>query len=402
MAAVAPIWLSGAPGAGRTQEGTMTTVTQTRVAETPVAPVDTPAEPVETAAELVGRIFAAGVAAADLFTIQLGLELGLYRALDEQGPADSATLAARTGLAERYVREWLQGQTTTGLTTADGPDVRTARFALADGVREVLLDPQVPTHLAPIAACIATVGAVLPRVADAFRTGGGVPYRDYPQGHVIQAALNRPAYEHDLVSTWLPAMPDVAARLADTAHPVHVGDLGCGAGWSSIALATAYPHITVEGIDNDEASIELARANAREHGVDDRVAFTVADLGADGASGEGRYDLIVVFECLHDLPRPVEALANARRWLRPGGAVIVMDENAAESLTSPGDEVERFFAQCSVLWCLPQGMVGPDPEPAGTLLRPDTMRALAARAGFADVTVLDIEHPFWRFYRLHP
>ena len=365
--------------------------------------IETPVEsPVDAAGELVSRIFAAGVAAADLFTIQLGLELGLYRALDDQGPADSATLAARTNLAERYVREWLQGQTTTGLTTADGPDVTTARFALAPGVREVLLDCLAATHIAPIATCMATIGAVLPRVADAFRTGGGVPYQDYPQGHVIQAALNRPAYTHDLVATWLPAIPDVAARLADAAHPVHIGDLGCGAGWSAITLAAAYPHITVEGVDNDEASIDLARANAREHGVDDRVAFTVADLGAVDAGGEGRYDLILVFECLHDLPRPAEALANARRWLRPDGAVIVMDENAAESLAAPGDEVERFFAQCSVLWCLPQGMVGADPEPAGTLLRPDALRALAVRAGFVDVTVLDIDHPFWRFYRLHP
>ena len=364
--------------------------------------IESPTAPAEAAGELVGRIFAAGVAAADLFTVHLGLELGLYRALDEQGPADSATLAAHTGLAERYVREWLQGQTTTGFTTADGPDVATARFALAPGVREVLLDPLAATHLAPMAMCIAAVGSVLPRVADAFRTGGAVPYRDYPQGHLIQAALSRPSFRHDLVATWLPAIPDVAARLADAAHPVHIGDLGCGAGWSAITLATAFPHITVEGLDNDEASIELARANAREQGVDDRVAFTVADLGSADAGGEDRYDLIVVFECVHDLPRPVEALANARRWLRPGGAVIVMDENVAESLAAPGDEVERFYAQSSVLWCLPQGMVGDDPEPYGALLRPDALRALAARAGFADVTVLDIEHPFWRFYRLHP
>ena len=207
-------------------------------------------------------------------------------------------------------------------------------------------------------------------MADAFRTGGPVAYQDYPGGHVMQAAMNRPAYTHDLVAGWLPAMPDVAARLADATRPVHVGDLGCGGGWSSIALATAYPHITVEGVDNDEASIDLARANARDHGVADRVAFTVADIAAPDPGDEARYDVIFVFECLHDLPRPVEALANARRWLRPGGAMIVMDENAAESLAAPGDEVERFFAQCSVLWCLPQGMVGPDPEPVGTLLRP--------------------------------
>lgn len=359
----------------------------------------------ETAAAveaLAGRIFTAGVAAADLYTIQLGVQLGLYAALDAHGPLDSVKLAARTGLAERYVREWLQGQTTTGLTTADGTDVRTARFTLASGVRDVLLEPLAPTYLAPLAGAIAATGAVLPRLVEAFRSGAGVPYGDYPGGHLIQAAFNRPAFTSDLVSQWLPAIPDVAARLVDANRPAHVGDLGCGAGWSAIALATAYPHITVEGVDNDQPSIELARRNAAEARVTERVSFTVADLGALDADRGARYDVAFLFECLHDLPRPVEALANARRWLRPGGTLIVMDERAAEALTANGDDVERFFAQISPLWCLPQGLVGPNPEPVGTLLRPAALVELARRAGFGAVTVLDIEHPFWRFYRMQP
>jgi SAM-dependent methyltransferase len=243
---------------------------------------------------------------------------------------------------------------------------------------------------------------VLPRLAEAFRTGAGVPYGDYPDGVTIQGAFNRPAYTHDLVASWLPAMPDVAARLADAARPAHVGDLGCGAGWSAIALARAFPHITVEGVDNDPASIELARTLTADHGVASRVNFTVADLSTPDVDGGDRYDVAFLFECLHDLPRPVEALTNARRWLRPGGTLVVMDERAAETLAAPGDDVERFLAQMSPLWCLPQGMVGDDPEPVGTLLRPTKLRELAARAGFAEVTVFDIEHPFWRFYRLHP
>jgi SAM-dependent methyltransferase len=359
----------------------------------------TTVNPVE---ELAGRLFTAGVQAADMFTVHLGVELGLYRAINEHGALDATTLAARTGLAERYVREWLQGQATTGLLVPDGDDVTTARFGLAPGVRETLLDPTSPTHLAPLAAAIATVGVVLPRLADAFRTGAGVPYAEYPHGFQIQGAFNRAAFINDLVDAWLPAIPDVAARLSDRTRPAHVGDLGCGAGWSAITLARAYPHITVEGVDNDQPSIDLARAHAAEHGVSDRVSFTVEDLGVPDVSGGARYDVAFLFECLHDLPRPVEALTNARRWLRRGGTLIVMDERAAETLTVPGDEVERFLAQISPLWCLPQGLVGDDPEPVGTLLRPAKLRELAARAGFAEATVLDIEHPFWRFYRLYP
>lgn len=365
----------------------------------PATSAAVPADAVET---LVGRIFSAGVGAADLYTIHLGVELGLYAALDTHGPLDSAALAGRTDLAERYVREWLQGQTTTGLTTADGSDVRTAHFALAPGVRDVLLEPLAPSYLAPLAAAIATTGAMLPRLAEAFRTGAGLPYRDYPGGHVIQSAFNRGAYTNDLVAEWLPAIPDVMARLADPSEPAHVGDLGCGAGWSSIALAAAFPHVTVEGVDNDQPSIELARRAAAEHGVGPRVSFTVADLSAPDVDGGPRYDVAFFFECLHDLPRPVEALANARGWLRTGGTLIVMDERAGESLAAPGDDVERFFAQISPLWCLPQGLVGADPEPVGTLLRPSTMAELARHAGFAEVSVLDIDHPFWRFYRLEP
>jgi SAM-dependent methyltransferase len=374
----------------------MTTTLETTTTNPSADPVPDPVE------ALADRLFAAGVQAADLFTVHLGVQLGLYRALDEHGPQDSAGLAARTGLAERYVREWLQGQATTGLLVPDGADVSTARFALAAGIRETLLDATSPAYLAPLASAVASVGQVLPRLAEAFRTGEGVPYADYPQGFQIQSAFNRPAFTHDLVSAWLPAMPDVAARLADRENPAHVGDLGCGAGWSAIALAQAFPHVTVEGVDNDAPSIELARTHAAAHGVSDQVSFTVADLGATDIDGSGRYDVAFLFECLHDLPRPVEALTNARRWLRAGGTLIVMDERAAETLTTPGDEVERFLAQLSPLWCLPQGLVGDDPEPVGTMLRPAKLRELAARSGFATVTVLDIEHPFWRFYRLDP
>jgi hypothetical protein len=111
---------------------------------------------------------------------------------------------------------------------------------------------------------------------------------------------------------------------------------------------------------------------------------------------------VLLIECVHDLPRPVEALRHARTAVRPGGTVLVVDERAAESFTAPGDEIERFFAAASAIWCLPQGRVGPDPEPVGTLIRPAAMLDLARRAGYADGQILPIEHPAWRFYRLVP
>jgi hypothetical protein len=160
-----------------------------------------------------------------------------------------------------------------------------------------------------------------------------------------------------------------------------VADLACGTGWAGIELAKAFPHIRVNGLDSDEASIAVGRRHAVEHGVADRVDLEVADLADAAADWSQRYDLVLLIECVHDLPRPVEALRHARAAIRPGGTVLVVDERAAETFTAPGDEMERFFAAASAIWCLPQGRVGPDPEPVGTLIRPAVMRDLARRGG---------------------
>jgi SAM-dependent methyltransferase len=293
---------------------------------------------------LAERLFVAGVGAMELCCAYLGVRLGLYRELAEAGPQSAAELAGRAGLDERYVREWLQAQAVAGLVRIDGDDAATARFALADGTSAVLVDDTGPAYLGGLPAALAAVGGVLPRLADAYRTGGPVPLAEYgPDAVVAQAALNRPAYVNSLVAEWLPQLPEVLARLRDKGRPARVGDFACGAGWASIELAKAFPHLCVDGLDNDEASIAAARRNAMDHAVADRVALEVRDLSDESADWSPRYDVVFLFEAVHDFPRPVAALRNARRALLPGGSVIVMDEHAATALTAPGDEVERFF-----------------------------------------------------------
>ncbi len=191
-------------------------------------------------------------------------------------------------------------------------------------------------------------------------------------------------------------------RLQDPADPARVADMGCGTGWAAIELAKAFPHVRVDGLDNDEASIAIGRQHAADHGVAGRVDLEVADLADESADWSPRYDLVLLIECVHDFPRPVEVLRHARAAVRAGGTVLVVDERAAENFTAPGDEVERFFAAASAIWCLPQGRVGPDPEPVGTLIRPAVKCDLARRAGYAEAEILPIEHPVWRFYRLTP
>lgn len=351
---------------------------------------------------LVGRLFQAVLGSMDLFNLYLGDRLGLYRALAEGGPATSAELAARAGIHERYAREWLEQQAVGSILDVDDPslDADARRYSLPSGHDEVLLDHDSLNYLAYVSRFVASLGGALPKLLDAFKTGGGVSWADFGlDAREAQAAQNRPLFLSLLGAEWLPAVPDVHARLS--AHPpARVADIACGAGWSSIGIAKAYPNARVDGLDLDEPSVALARANAAEHGVEERVSFQVRDVSDPGLAGQ--YDLVVGFEMLHDLARPVEMLQNARALLADGGAVIIMDERVAERFTAPGDEAERLYYGFSTLCCLPAGLAESPSAGTGTVMRPDTLRGYAQAAGFQSVEILPIEHDMFMFYRLLP
>ena len=168
-----------------------------------------------------------------------------------------------------------------------------------------------------------------------------------------KAEQNRPIFLHLLGNEWLPSVPDVHAR-PSADRPARVADIACGAGWSSIALAKAYPQARVDGFDLDAPSVALAQANAAEHGVADRVSFQVRDVADPSLAGQ--YDLVMGFEMLHDLAAPVEALRVMRGMLAEGGAVVIMDERVQDQFTAPGDAQERLYYGFSTLCCLPAGM----------------------------------------------
>jgi 2-polyprenyl-3-methyl-5-hydroxy-6-metoxy-1,4-benzoquinol methylase len=174
--------------------------------------------------------------------------------------------------------------------------------------------------------------------------------------------------------------------------------VGCGAGWSSIAIARAYPKVRVVGFDVDEPSIALARGNAIGARVADRVSFVARDVADLDASD--RYDLVTAFESIHELARPVEALRRIRDLVAESGAVIVADERVAEEFTAPGDDIERLMYGSSVLFCLPQQLAEQPSAGTGTVMRTATLRRYARSAGFRDLEILVIEDALWRFYRL--
>jgi len=350
---------------------------------------------------LVNRLFQATLGTWDILTVYLGDRLGFYRALSN-GALTSAELAAATGTHERYVREWLEQQASSELLEVDDADAEAAdrRYGLPPGHGEVLLDESSLNYIAPIGKLVVACTRPIDALLDAFRTGDGIPYADYGVDlHEGQAQFTRPMFESLLGFEWLPAIPDVDARLRSD-PPARVADVACGEGYSTIAIARAYPTALVDGLDLDDASIEAARTHLEGSGVEDRVTFHLRDAADPELAG--RYDLVYIHEALHDMSYPVEVLRTCRELLAESGSVVIADERVAERFTVPGDDVERFYYGFSILHCLPVGMVGEGAAGTGTVMRADTVRRYAEEAGFRRFEVLPIENDFYRFYRLVP
>jgi 2-polyprenyl-3-methyl-5-hydroxy-6-metoxy-1,4-benzoquinol methylase len=342
------------------------------------------------------RLMDATNGAFDVATAYLGIRLGLYRSLADNGPATAAELAARTGTNERLVREWLEQQAAGEILGATGEDDGW-RFALPPDHAAVLLDPDALDSMAgTIRAQIACL-ALVPRLVESFRTGRGIPYADYgvdmSEG---QAASTRPVYRSEL-SSWLAAIPDPGGRLAGGS--ARILDIGCGFGRSSIEIARALPGAHVDGVDLDPASIDAARSVAVAEGLTDRVRFEVRDAASLAGAG---YDLATMFEMLHDLAHPVEVLQAARQALGPGGSVLVADEITGDAFEGHADEVDRRHYGWSVLHCLPASMIEPNSAATGTVIRPATVRAYAEAAGFTSADILPVESVAFRLYLLRP
>jgi SAM-dependent methyltransferase len=309
-------------------------------------------------------------------------------------------LAKETGIFGRYAREWLEQQAAAGILTVDdvGAEADQRRYLLPPGHIEPLLDPESPYSMAPFCKSFVAVAGVIPDLVAAFRSGGAVPWSAFGRDMVeAQGDFNRPWLVGAFATEYLPSIPDVHERLVREPG-ARVADVACGVGWAAIALARAYPNITVDGFDLDELSIEIASRNAEEAGVADRVTFEAKDA-ADPAL-QSSYDLATVVESIHDMSQPVAVLSAIRGMLKPGGTLIVADERTEDSFTAPASETERIFYAYSVLCCLPSAMDDDTSAATGTVMRRTTFETYAREAGFDGVSVLPIEHDFLRFYRL--
>lgn len=351
-----------------------------------------------TTASLSERLVSATVGALELFGVYLGDRLGLYDALRRRGASTAAELAEAAGIDHRYAREWLEQQAVAGVLSVDdvtaGADER--RYEIPEVNVGAVADPLALDHIAPLARMVVGVASVLDDVIEAYRHGTGVPYSRYGADfRAGQGAINRPTFTSALVEEWLPALGAPAERLASGGR---LADLGCGLGWSALAVAGAYPRAEVVGVDNDAASIGEARTAAAELGVAVRFeCANAADLAAAGS-----FDVVLLLEALHDLARPVEVLSAARAVLATDGAMLVADEAVAQEFTAPGDEIERMMYGWSITHCLPASMAEQPSAAIGTVIREDTVRALAREAGFGRIDVLDVDGGFFRLYALRP
>ncbi len=306
--------------------------------------------------------------------VVVGHQTGLYRGLATGGPATGDELAARTGTDSRYVTEWLRGQAAAGYV---GYDDGSHRYSLTPEQAYVLADPDGAIN-APGAFTFA-LGTLRsqPQVAEAFRTGAGVGWHEHDADVFLGCEqFFRPGYAAHLVPEWLPALDGVVEKLAAGAK---VADAGCGLGASTVLMAQAYPRSRFVGSDYHDGSIETARKRAADGGVGDRVSFEVAPAAAFGGSG---YDLVTMFDCLHDMGDPAGAAAHVREALAPGGTWMIVEPAAGDAVPDNLNPVGRVYYNFSTFLCLPNARSQQGGYALGAQAGEAAIGALVKEAGF--------------------
>jgi SAM-dependent methyltransferase len=276
--------------------------------------------------------------------VVIGEKLGLYKALASES-LSSVELAAKTKTDERYLREWLASQAAGGYITYDET---TGKFGLSGEQAFALADEDSPAYLPGAFELALGSLAAVPRIAESFRTGAGMGWHEHVDGvfHGCEKFF-RPGYAANLVSSWIPALHDVNAKLEAGAR---VADVGCGKGASTILMAKAFPNSRFFGFDYHDKSIEAARESARRNGVADRVTFAVSSAKSFPGSG---YDFVAVFDCLHDMGDPIGAAAHVRQSLAKDGTWMIVEPFANDQLQDNLNPVGRVYYSFSTLLCTP-------------------------------------------------
>lgn len=327
--------------------------------------------------------------------ICLGDQLGLYSALAEAESATSDELAARTGLSERWLREWLHQQGAAGVLDYTGK----GRFVLSPEGRAVLADESSPAFGAGFFSHLPQTLAVAERLPESFESGVGLPYDAFgPEGARGIERGFAPWFRNLLVSFALPRV-GITDQLADGAT---VADVGCGAGVAVVEMARAFPRSEFHGYDISRHALTRARANARDAGI---ANATFHDAASDPLPEDHRFDFVTTFDCLHDMTHPTEAVASIRRGLAEDGTWLIADiksqpDYEANVETNP---MAAMMYGTSVLTCMSSALSEPDGAGLGTLgLHAGLLEEMARAAGFTHFEEVDMGHPVNAFYVARP
>jgi 2-polyprenyl-3-methyl-5-hydroxy-6-metoxy-1,4-benzoquinol methylase len=326
--------------------------------------------------DFVGRMLGDLGAASSIPLVRIGDKFGLYKKLHADGPMTSSELADASGLAERYIREWLSAQAASGFLTYDP---KSKKFTLPPEQAMVFAIEGSPVYM--MGAYDAAVAMIDNQhdVENAFRTGKGVGWGDQSQCLACATAkFFQPGYQNHIVQEWLPALDGVLAKLKRGAR---VADVGCGHGVSTAIMADAFPNSEFVGIDFHENSIAAARKHAKAHGVERNTRFETG-LAKEFAGGEG-YDLVCTFDCLHDMGDPAGASRHIRQCLKPDGTWMIVEPMAGDTLEQNLNPVGRLFYQASTMICVPTSLAQEVGAALGAQAGEAKLREVVTGAGFS-------------------
>ena len=375
------------------KDDTGTTVTGAETSSIPGPREGTTDRPIDMdrLEQLVGQVVVdlGGAWVAPL--VRIGDRLGLFTALAEGGTATPDALAERTGTAPRYVAEWLLAMAASGYVEHRGDD----RYGLSPEQAALFVDQDSPAYVAGGFQLLTAGVRAADRLGEAFRTGEGMGWHEHHED-LFEGTERffRPSYLAHLTTEWIPALTGLEERLRGGAQ---VADVGCGLGASTRIMAQAYPASFFVGLDYHEQSIALARERAEAAGLTDRLRFDA--LPADRLTGH--YDLVTLFDCVHDMPDPLGALQAVRRGVRDDGWVLMVEPISGDLVEDALNPVGRLYAAASVFLCLPSGLSAEPRTGLGNQVGPARTLALAEQAGFQRAREA-ARTPFNIVYELRP
>ena len=321
----------------------------------------------------------------------MGDRLGIFKALAEAGSVTCEELATKTGLNERYMREWLSAMSA---ATYIDFDPATKKYSITPEHALVLAKEESPFFMGGFLEMILPNVSVTPKVMEAFKNGGGVKQSEYsPETWEAMERSSANIYRHSFVRKWLPTLPDVVAKLTEGGSYL---DVGCGSGRAALSVANAFPKAKVAGFDAFQGSVDRAIANAKATGVADRVTFKAQDCTK---LPKAEFDFITTFDVVHDSVDPVGLMRSIREALKPGGTFLMVEVNTSSKLEDNINPMGRMMYSISTLYCmtvsLAHGGAG-----IGACMGQEKARELAKAAGFTTFNHLPIDDAFSILYEL--